>query len=343
MRRGQFWILAGFAAALLAACAGAMMGPSEIPPGHILGMVLKALGLGGDGGWKAWQETVVMDVRLPRTVLGLLVGGGLAVSGAAMQGFFRNPLAEPGIVGVSSGAAFGGVVSIYLGLAVQSPWLLPCFTFLGGMAATWTVYAVTARQGRMEPGTLLLAGVALSVLFVALTSFVISASLANWQVASEILNWTMGGLAGRGWDHVKLAAPVVLAGSAAIVVHARDLDALVLGESQALSVGVDVPAVRRNLIAATAAVTGATVAVAGPIGFVGLVVPHVLRLLLGPGHRWLLPASGLFGAAFLVSADLACRIFARPEETQLGIVTALTGAPLFVYLLLRRRSPFRQD
>ncbi len=304
-------------------------------------MIAAKAGIAPPGDWPAWQETVVMDVRLPRTLLGLLVGSGLAISGAAMQGFFRNPLAEPGIVGVSAGAALGGVAAIFTGLAAQSVWLLPLFTFLGGAGATWLVYTVTARQGRVDPNTLLLAGVALGVMLVAMTSFLISVSLADWQVASQILNWTLGGLAGRNWDHVKIAAPIVFAGAAAVLVYSRDLDALVLGETQAYSVGVDVPRVRRNLIAATAAITGATVAVAGPIGFVGLVVPHILRLFMGPGHRWLLPVSALAGGAFLVFADILCRLIVRPAELQLGILTALTGGPLFVWLLVRQRSAFR--
>lgn len=340
MSRRTLWIAAagvGWSAAFLA---GLLLGPADISVSRVLSMVTAQTGLPVEAIWPRWQETIVVDVRLPRTLLGLLVGGGLSVAGTAMQGFFRNPLAEPGIVGVSAGAALGGVFSIFTGLAAQSVWLLPFFTFLGGIGATWTIYAVTARQGRVEPNTLLLAGVALGVMLVAATSFLISVSLADWQVASQILQWTMGGLGGRNWDHVKICAPIVLAGVAVVAAYARDLDALVLGEVQASSVGVDVPAVRRNLIAATAAITGATVAVAGPIGFVGLVVPHVLRLLLGPGHRLLIPVAALAGGTFLVSADIACRLVLRPEELQLGILTAMTGGPLFVYLLLRRRSAF---
>ncbi|MCW5829785.1 MAG: iron ABC transporter permease [Deltaproteobacteria bacterium] len=337
MNRGTGYLLAGGAAAVGALLLGLLFGAADIGLGSVAAILGRGMGLPVEPFWKPWQETVVLSVRLPRTLLALAVGGGLAVAGAAMQGFFRNPLAEPGILGVSSGSALGGVVAIYSGLAAWSVWMLPFMSFVGGMGAIWTVYALTARRGRVDTGILLLAGVAIGVICVAATSFIISVSLANWQVASQILSWTMGGLSGRNWDHLRMMLPPALAGVAVILVFARDLDALVLGETQAWAVGVDVPRVRLYLIAATAAVTGATVAVAGPIGFVGLVVPHMLRLSLGPAHRYLLPAAALWGGAFLAMADIGCRLVMPPEELQLGILTAVIGGPVFIWLLIRKR------
>lgn len=314
-----------------------LFGPAEIPFSDVARMIAEAAGLPITADWPAWQQTVVVDVRLPRTIVGLLVGGGLAVCGAAMQGFFRNPLAEPGVIGVASGAALGGVIALFWGLSGLSVWVLPVLAFAGGLVTTLAVYAIATRRGHVEVGTLLLAGVAFAALNVSLSTFVISTSLGDWQVAAEILRWTMGGLDGRTWDHVKIAAPVTMAGIAAVMLYARDLDLLALGETHAWSAGVDVPRVRRMLIFVTAAVTGASVAVAGPIGFVGLVVPHILRLILGPGHRWLVLASAIGGGAFLVAADIAARSINPPEEIQLGVVTALAGGPFFLFLLIRYR------
>ncbi|MCZ7647205.1 MAG: iron ABC transporter permease [Planctomycetota bacterium] len=329
--------------ACLLALAGGMLfglryGIVDLPAGRIVGILAHALGLAGEPGGESWHAAVLLDVRLPRVLLGALVGGGLALCGAAMQGLFRNPLASPGVLGVSTGAAVGAVLALYLGLAAQSIWALPLLGTLGAAVTAFVVYGVATRRGQTPLGTLLLAGIAFGSLNGAITAFILSISLADYRIAGQIMYWTLGGLDRATWDYVKLAAPAILLGSAAIVYHARDLDALLLGETQAASVGVDVPRVRRRVILATALVTGVAVSVAGAIGFVGLVIPHILRFFVGPAHRWLFPASLLGGAAFLVLADLFARWAIAPEELRLGVVTAAVGAPFFIFLLLRRRK-----
>ncbi len=276
-------------------------------------------------------------MRVPRVVLAALCGGGLSVAGGAMQGLFRNPMADPAIVGVSGGAALGAVVALYAGPVAPPPFLIPAAAFIGGVGCALLVYAVSTSRGRTPVTTLLLAGIAVGGIANALTSLVLSLSLAQWEVGREMLAWLMGGLEGRSWTHVTMAAPLVLGGSLWVGLYARDLNALVTGEESALSVGVDVPRVKRDLIVLTSLVTAATVAVMGIVAFVGLMVPHIVRLLVGPDHRRLLPVSFLFGAVFLVWADLATR--ALPfGDLRLGVVTAVTGGPFFLYLLVRRRS-----
>lgn len=322
---------------LVALIAATLFGTAELSLGKALAIIGSAIGLPIERTWQAWEQTVVLDVRLPRALLGLFVGAGLSCCGAAMQALFRNPLAEPGVIGVSSGAAVGGVCAIFLGWASLSPWLLPLLAFAGALATTWTIYVVASRRGHVDVGVLLLAGVALAALNGSLVSFLLSLSLADWRISTSILQWTLGGLDSAGWEQLKVLLPISLAGLAVIVAHAREMDLLLMGEVHAYSVGVDVSQVRRRLIIATSAVAGAAVAVAGPIGFVGLVIPHILRLLVGPAHRVLLPASLLIGGAFLVFADLIARTLIRPEEIRLGVITALVGAPFFLFLLIRGR------
>jgi iron complex transport system permease protein len=282
---------------------------------------------------------VVLSVRLPRALVGLLVGGGLAVAGATLQGLFRNPLCDPGVLGVSSGASLGAVLAIYLGLAARFVWATPLCAFLGGLADGLAVFAIAERRGRgrLFSGTLLLVGVAVGALNVSLTAFVLTASLSSYDAGRQLQYWLLGGLEARTWDHVLLGGPAVLVGIAILWSHARELDALLLGELGASSVGIDVPQVRFRLVLASALVVGAAVAIAGPIGFVGLLVPHVVRLAAGARHRMLLPLSFLGGGAFLVTADLAARTLFGPNEIPVGVVTAAVGAPVFLGLLVRRR------
>lgn len=332
-------VLAGGGGLLVVALlAATLFGTAELSLGKALAIIGSAIGLPIDRNWELWEQTVILDVRLPRALVGFFVGAGLACCGAAMQALFRNPLAEPGVIGVSSGAAVGGVCAIFLGWASLSPWLLPLLAFVGALVTTWTIYVVASRRGHVEVGVLLLAGVALAALNSSLVSFLLSLSLADWRISTSILQWTLGGLDSVGWEHLKVMLPISLAGLAVIVAHAREMDLLLMGEVHAYSVGVDVAQVRRRLIIATSAVAGAAVAVAGPIGFVGLVIPHILRLLLGPAHRVLLPASLIVGGAFLVVADLVARTVIRPEEIRLGVITALVGAPFFLFLLVRGRK-----
>jgi iron complex transport system permease protein len=333
-------VLAGFALVLLAVVAVVVVG-LLVGPAHIsLQEVAAALGrrLSGRAGPVSWQETVVVGVRFPRALVGFLVGGGLAVSGAALQGLFRNPLAEPSVLGVSSGASLGAVLAIYFHVAGRLVWTLPVSAFAGAAIDAIVVFGIAARhgRGRVFSGTLLLVGVAVAALNVSLTTFILSMALSSYDVGRQVIYWLLGGLEGRTWDHVLLAAPAILLGTTAIAAHARDLDALLLGEVGAQSVGVDVPRIRLRLVLASALVVGAAVAVTGPIGFVGLLVPHVMRLAIGPAHGALIPLSFLGGGAFLVLADVVARVLA-PGEIPVGVVTAAVGAPVFLFLLVRKR------
>jgi len=312
-------------------------GEATIARGEILRILANALGADFAPSWRPWAETIVLDVRLPRVLTAVCVGAALGLSGTTLQGLFRNPLASPSVLGVSSGASLGAVCAIYFGLATTFVWSIPLFAFLGAGITTFVVYTIATDRGHTPMETLLLAGIAMSALNVAASSFVLAVSLARWDVGRSILFWTMGGLEGRSWDHAMLIAPILLVGAGIIAAYARDLDALLLGEVHASSVGVDVPRVRQILIAVTSLITGAAVAVSGGIGFVGLIVPHILRLVMGPRHGWLLPASMLGGALFLVAADLAVRVFFADKPIPLGVATATVGGPFFLFLLIRHR------
>ena len=290
------------------------------------------------GGVSDAEQAIVWLIRTPRVLVAALAGGALGVAGTQMQGLFRNPLAEPSVIGISQGAAVGAVITFVSGLAAASVFWLPLFAFAGALAALAAVYTVATRAGRTPPATLLLAGIALGALATAISSLLISLSVVNWQVASEIVFWMMGGLENRTWTHVWMCLPPLALGALGARWYARDLDLLLLGEETAASLGVDVERVRRTILTTAAMLTGAAVAVSGVIGFVGLIVPHMLRLVLGPSHRVLLPAAMLGGAAFLVACDLLARTIHPPAEIRLGIVTAVFGAPFFLYLLRRQRG-----
>jgi iron complex transport system permease protein len=264
------------------------------------------------------------------------VGAGLAVAGALMQGLFRNPLAEPNIVGVGSGAVLGAVIVFVTGLAVQSAIALPLAAFAGALFALATIYTIATRGGVTPISTLLLSGIALAALLGAISSLLISLSIVNWQVAQEIVFWMMGGLDSRTWTHVWISAPFILLAMALSLYYARDLDLLMQGEETAAALGVEVESSKRAIIVTAALLTGSCVAVAGAVGFVGLIVPHVVRLFVGPSHRSLLPASCLAGAAFLIICDLLARTLNPPTEIRLGIITAAFGAPFFLFLLVRK-------
>lgn len=284
------------------------------------------------------EQVIVWLVRTPRVTVAALVGASLAIAGVQMQGLFRNALASPDVIGSSAGGAFGAVIALVSGLAMRSIFYLPIFSFAGALIALFLVYAIATRRGRTPVVTLLLAGVALNALIGAATSFLISMKWVRFEVAQEILFWMMGGLDSRSWEHVWLVLPCVVVGLLVALVFARDLDVLLLGEEAALAVGADVEKIKRIIITGAALLTGGAVAVSGTIGFVGLVVPHIVRLLIGPKHRILLPAAALTGALFLILTDIIARTLLRPEEIRLGIITAVFGAPFFLYLLLRQQK-----
>jgi len=292
-------------------------------------------------GWTELQSTradeaIVWLIRLPRVLVAAVVGAGLATAGVLMQGLFRNPLAEPSLTGVGPGAVLGAVAVFVSGWGASSVLALPLASIASALLALILVYAISTRGGSTPITSLLLTGIAVGALLTAVSSLLISINIVTWQVAQEIVFWMMGGLDSRTWAHVWISAPFVLVGLAAALTQSRTLDLLLLGEETALSMGVDVEATKRLVVATSALLTGASVAVAGLVGFVGLVVPHAVRLLLGPAHRTLLPASAVAGAAFVVLCDLAARTVRPPAEIRLGVVTALCGAPFFLVLLVRK-------
>ncbi len=311
------------------------LGPVSIPIGHIAGILLSPFGADLSD-FTRTEQLVIEQIRIPRILVGGMVGMALGVAGATMQGLFRNPMADPGIIGVSAGGATGAVLAIALGINTAFFLALPAFAFLGAMAAALLVYGIAAVGGRFSTATLLLAGVAISSFLGAVISSVIVLAPNN-ESLREILFWLAGGLDSRSWEHVRIAAPLILGGVAVIMIMARDLNLLILGDDDARSLGVRVGTVRLMLLGASSLVTGAAVAVSGTIAFVGLVTPHVLRLIFGPDHRVLIPMSALGGAAFVIVADTLARTIFQPAEFRVGILTAFVGAPFFILLLIRNK------
>jgi iron complex transport system permease protein len=283
------------------------------------------------------QAAIVYLIRFPRVLAAALVGASLALSGVVMQGLFRNPLADAGIIGVSRGGALGGVIVISTGMAATSFVALPCATFAGALCTAFAVYFFTTRKGRTPLTTLLLVGIAANSVLASLTSLILSLS-SDYEISRQMLFWLMGGLDGRGWTHVQMAVPFVFCGFLPILFLSRDLNVLLLGEETAISLGLNVELMRRILLALSALMAGAAVAVSGTIGFVGLIIPHMMRLLVGPDHRSLLPTTALGGAIFVVWCDLLARTLVPAEELRLGIITAFVGGPFFLYLLLREEK-----
>ena len=326
---------------VLTAVAGIAIGSTHIDWAVILRVVAARLlpegwlSLAGVG---EAEQAIVWLIRVPRVVVAAVVGAALAVAGAQMQGLFRNPLAEPSIIGASAGAALGAVIAFVTALTMRSALWLPLLAFLGALLALFFVYSFATRAGRAPTATLLLAGIALSALISAISSLLISLSFIDWEVAGNIIFWMMGGLDNRTWIHVWISAPLLVAGIVAALWFHRDLDLLLMGEETSATLGVETETSKRIILTTSALLTGAAVAVSGIIGFVGLIVPHMIRLLLGPSHRILLPASALTGATFLISCDLIARTIHPPTEIRLGIITAAFGAPFFLYLLRRHRK-----
>jgi iron complex transport system permease protein len=300
----------------------------------ILSLSIGPAGLGIDATGEA-RSLIFKEIRMPRAVLGALVGGALGLSGAALQGYLRNPLAEPSLVGVSGGAALGAVLAIHLGLSQALALALPIGGLAGAAIAMLAVVALAGAHG--GPVTLILAGLAVSSIATALISLALNLS-QNPFAAVEMVFWMMGSLADRSLTQLWISAPLILIGLALLLTVARALDALTLGEDAARSLGVDLARTRLAVVAGTALSVGAATAVTGIIGFVGLIVPHMLRPLAHHRPGLLLPASALGGAAMLLLADVALRLVQPWIELRIGVLTALIGAPFFVWLVLKTRA-----
>jgi iron complex transport system permease protein len=277
---------------------------------------------------------VMHEIRMPRAILAALIGGTLGLTGAVLQGFLRNPLADPNILGISSSAALGAVLVIYTGLSATFALALPLAAMAGALLAVMVIYTLSGSHAGTL--TLILAGLAISTFAGAMTTLVLNLS-PNPYAALEIVYWMLGSLTDRSWTHVLLAAPFIVVGSLLLALSARALDALTLGADVAASLGIDLPRTRTLIVLGAAMAVGAATAVAGAIGFIGLVVPHVLRPLVGRQPSRLLPASAIAGASLLLLADVAVRVIAPSRDIKLGVLTALIGAPFFVWLVLKTR------
>ncbi len=305
---------------------------------EVLQVLMHKIGL-AHGEMEATTNQVVMHLRLPRVVLAILAGAALGLAGAALQGLFRNPLADPALIGVSGGAALGAVTVIVLG----GGWLagfagaveLPVAAMGGGLIITFIIYRLAKVEGRTNVALMLLAGLALNALVGAAIG-VLLAQASDSQLR-EWLYWSLGSLGRADWQQISVSAVFIALGAMVLLTQARPLNALSLGEAEAQHLGVPVQHLKRVLIAATSLLAGTAVSVCGTIGFIGLVAPHLVRLLWGPDHRLLLPASALLGAALLLAADMVARAAGGVEELPIGVVTALVGAPVFLALLLQAR------
>lgn len=311
-------------------------GQLDIPAGQVIGSILHRLGLDwGPMPTHPQGDAALWQVRFPRVALGVVVGAALACAGAMMQGVFGNPLAEPAVVGVSSGAAVAAAASITFSITTFGTWTIPAFAFVGGLVTTLVVYAMSRDGGRTEVVTLVLTGIAVNAVANAGMAFLLF--VADTQAREQIVFWTLGSLNGTRWQYVGLVAPLCAAGIIGSLVLSRRLDLLSLGDRAARHVGIDVERLRLVAIVLVSLLTAAAVSFCGIIAFVGLVVPHLVRIVLGPGHRLLIPASALGGALLLVTADLVARTAVEYADLPIGMLTALVGGPFFFWLLRRTR------
>ncbi|HOJ11677.1 MAG TPA: iron ABC transporter permease [Clostridiales bacterium] len=283
-------------------------------------------------GW----ESIIFYVRFPRVITTVLVGAALGASGAVMQGMFRNPMADPGILGVSSGASLGAVIAISLGIPSKGIYFMPIFASIGALLAAFTVFILSSRDGKIPVMNMILSGIAVSMFLGAITTGILS-FIRSDQV-KQFLFWTMGSLNGKRWEEVRIAAFPILVCISILLFFSRDINVLLLGEEEAQSVGLNPSRTRKLLLLFSSILTASAVSVSGTISFVGLIVPHIIRLLIGPDHRVLIPASALGGAIFLLVCDLIGRTIMAPGEVGVGIVTSIIGAPYFLYLLSKARK-----
>lgn len=313
-------------------------GSWPIAVSHVIKIILSKLGLFA-GAINEVEATIIWDGRLPRFLVALLVGFSLGGAGTVMQGIFMNPMASPGVMGIDSGAALGAVLAIYAGLASGSLIVLPCAAIIFSLLTLVMVFAIATSRGRTSIATLLLAGVALNLVFGALTSFIITLSTREFDVGRVIVNWLMGDLNNRSWEHVIIVAPTSGIALLGTLFFAKDLNTLMLGEETAANLGVNIKRARNGLLLFTSIETGGAIAVSGVIGFVGLVAPHIMRSLIGPDNRKLIVFSGLLAAVFIIYADLFVRLFVA-VDLKVGILTSILGGPFFLYLIIKHRKRF---
>ncbi len=324
---------------LLLVILGIGIGAVWIPPLEVLSLAGGHL----DGSSAAYQgqmlshDIIIWSIRLPRVLLGAMVGTSLSVAGAIFQGLFRNPMADPYVIGVSSGSALGAVAAILLlgSTGLRYSYSIPAFAFVCAILTIFLVYSLARTGGKVPVMTLLLAGIAVNSFLSALQSL---AMFYSGDQMHQVVFWLLGGFSSRGWEYIWMFMPYALIGTVIAFIYARELNGMLIGEEQAQHLGIDVERVKIMLLTASALLVGASVSVSGLIGFVGLIIPHVVRLLIGPDHRKLLPMVALTGAIFMVGADILARTIIAPEELPVGVVTALIGGPFFIYLLRRHKT-----
>ncbi|MBD2865819.1 MULTISPECIES: FecCD family ABC transporter permease [Paenibacillus] len=338
------WGGAGIVLLLLSVVVSLSLGSARIPIPHVWGILLKQVPWLGESVpviWPESSEQIIMKVRLPRIVLGVLIGAALSIAGAGFQGVLRNPLADPYTLGVASGSSVGAAFLILFGLhyALFGIWTIPIVAFITGSITLGIVFRLAGIQGKFRTETVILSGVVVSSFLSALVSFMVAMS-AN-KVVNEILFWLMGSLALRGWPYTSVVALYLVIGAVFLIPYGRSLNLFALGERHAAHLGVQVDRTKRNVLIVSTMLTAVAVSVCGVIGFVGLITPHLVRLLVGPDYRLLIPLSLLFGGIYVLWADTLARMVLSPTEIPLGVVTAFLGAPFFAYLLSRQKKTMK--
>jgi len=331
------WIIPLMIVVLVVLIIAAMaIGTVYVPMDAIIKIILNKLGLANSSGFDFSQFAIIFYVRMPRVLAAVLIGAALSTVGAVMQGMFRNPMADPGIIGVSSGAGLGAVAAMALGLSTTSIFFLPIFASIGAIAASLIIFTLSLKGGKVGVFTLILSGIAVSTFFGAITSMILS--FVSKDSVHEYLFWAMGNLSSIRWESIQIVFIPIIIGVLILITFARDLNVMLLGEEEAQSVGVNSSRIRMLILLVASITTAAAVCTSGPISFVGLIVPHIMRIILGPDHRLLLPASAVAGSIFLVVCDLIARTVFIPIEINVGIITSLVGAPYFLFLLVRSRK-----
>lgn len=317
------------------------IGPMQISPSNVLRILTKNVPLIGElvtGEIPSIESEVVLNVRLPRVFAAAFVGVALACSGAVLQGLLRNPMADPYVLGISAGASLGASLAIAFGISFLGfLYSVPLMAFIGALGTILLVYAISKHSGGVSILTMLLIGVAINSFFSAIVALVkITAS----EALHGIVFWILGSLQVSGWNYIIVVSPLILIGTSVIYFYGRDLNIISIGETQAQNLGVDIEGVKKKMLICASLITAAAVSISGIIGFIGLIVPHITRILVGPDHRILIPSSALAGAVILILCDTLARTIMSPAEIPVGIITALLGCPFFIYLLLKKRTGF---